>query len=198
MTVNSRIRIATEHDSPAILGIYAPFIKNTPITFEYKVPSENEFSQRMKRLQEQYPWLVYEIDQKIVGYAYADKHHEREAYKWSVHYSVYIDPEYQGKGIGTQLYTAMTEILRIQGYYNAYAIITSPNMQSERFHELFGFKPIGFFKHTGYKLGSWHDVSWYELAIHEISNEPKEPKSITEVVNIEEIINRAVQPQRLV
>ena len=187
--MNSGIRLATEYDHTAILGIYASFIENTAITFEYKIPSENEFALRMKRVQERYPWLVYETDQKIVGYAYADKHSERDAYKWSVHYSVYINPDFQGKGIGRQLYTIMTEILRLQGYYKAYAVITTPNMQSQRFHESFGFKHIATFKNAGYKLGKWHDVSWYELSINRIISAPREPKAINEI-NIEEIQER--------
>jgi len=187
--MSSIIRLADEHDSNVILEIYEPFIKNTSITFENIVPSEKEFIQRMRKIQQQYPYLVYEINQKVVGYAYADMHSDREAYKWSVHYSVYVEPNHQSKGIGKRLYNCMTKILKLQGYYNAYAVISTPNIQSENFHKAFGFNLIGIMKNAGFKLGKWHDVSWYYLPINKIISNPMTPKTIRNITNIQDIIN---------
>lgn len=196
MLKNKTIRLATEDDSESVLKIYAPFITNTAVTFEYKVPTIAEFKERMANILKIYPWLVCEIDNKIAGYAYASRFGEREAYKWSVDFSVYIDPEHHGKHIGKALYFALSGILRLQGFYNAYAAVSVPNIKSERLHESFGFKAIGVYRNVGYKLGSWRDIKMYELKIQEHAQSPAEPAPINEISNTDEfkaIIKKAEQ-----
>ena len=163
------IRLATPADSAAILSIYAPFITNTVITFEYDVPSVMDFRQRISSILQKYPWLVCEIDGAIAGYAYASAFHQRAAYNWSVDLSIYIHPLYHGKKIAQALYSALLEMLRLQGYCNAYAGITLPNLKSERLHRSFGFTPVGVYRNVGYKMGQWHDVQWLELKIQDLS-----------------------------
>lgn len=107
------IRLATIEDGAEILGIYKPFITDTTITFEYEVPSLEEFKDRMENIQSIYPWFVCEIDNKVVGYAYASKFNERAAYDWSVDFSIYISPEYQRRNIGKALYDALLKTLKI-------------------------------------------------------------------------------------
>jgi len=158
MLKHKKIRLVTQEDSDAILKIYLPFITDTVVTFEYKVPTLTEFKERMADIQKNYPWLVCEINNRITGYAYASRFREREAYKWSVDFSVYVDPEYHGKGIGKALYFALSELLKLQGYYNAYAGVTLPNVKSEGLHESFGFKAVGVYHKVGYKFDRWHDV----------------------------------------
>ncbi len=109
-------------------------------------------------------WLVCEVEGRVVGYAYASRHHERAAYRWSVNAAVYIEAPSQGKGIGKALYTGLLERVRRLGYFNAYGGITLPNPASVKLHESFGFKPVGVYKKVGFKLGAWHDVGWWELA----------------------------------
>lgn len=180
------IRLATEKDSDSILKIYAPYITDTAITFEYKVPGPAEFKERMADIQKMYPWLVCEIDNKIAGYAYGSSFAKREAYKWSVQYSIYIDPKYQRRNIGKALYYALSEILKLQGFYNAYAGVALPNIKSESLHESFGFKTVAVYHNAGYKLGKWYDVGWYELKLKEHNQPPQEPKSIHEIDNTDE------------
>lgn len=193
---NKKIRLATINDSDSILKIYAPFITDTVITFEYQVPTETEFRNRMAGIQKEYPWIVCEIDNCIVGYAYASRFHEREAYQWSADFSIYIHPEYHRKHIGKALYYALCELLKLQGFYNAYALVTMPNRNSESLHESFGFKTTGVCHNVGYKLGSWHDVKWYELNLNPQPDAPEKPISIGEIENATEfksILEKAKQ-----
>lgn len=186
MPTNKKIRLATLNDSDSILNIYAPFIADTVITFEYRVPTKAEFRERMAAIQKTYPWLVCEIDDAVVGYAYASKFNEREAYQWSVDYSIYILPEYHRKHIGKALYSALTELLKLQGFCNAYSLITAPNVNSEGLHKSFGFKEIGICHNVGYKLGGWHDVKYYELKMNDPLPSPASPKAIDEISDSKE------------
>lgn len=180
------IRLATEKDSARLLEIYGPYVLHTAISFEYTVPEETEFARRINTVLEKLPWLVCEICGETAGYAYASMHKARAAYQWSVDTSVYIDPKYHGKHIGTALYTALFQLLKAQGYYNAYAGVTLPNAKSEGLHASFGFVPIGVFHHVGYKLKAWHDVKRFELALAGLPKEPERPKLLHEIKGTEE------------
>jgi phosphinothricin acetyltransferase len=195
MAANKKIRLATEEDCASILDIYAPFITDTVITFECEVPALEEFTKRMANIQKKYPWLVCEYNGSIVGYAYASKYSERQAYDWSADFSIYIDPKHHGKKIGKALYYGLFELLKLQGYYNAFAGVTMPNIKSESLHEALGFKPIGIYKNVGYKLGEWHDVKWYGVEIAEHVPSPAKPKLISEISSTEfnKIIQKAEQ-----
>lgn len=198
MLNNIKIRLATQDDSGSILHIYAPYIENTAITFEYNVPTLTEFKERMANIQRMYPWLVCEINGHIAGYAYASRFKERESYKWSVDFSVYIDPEYHRRNIGKALYSALFELLKLQGFYNATAAVTMNNVKSESLHESFGFKTAGIYHNVGYKLGSWHDVKFYELKIREHDNSPAEPRPITEIINTDEFKDIVCKAEQMI
>lgn len=176
-----KIRLAAAEDAAGFLQIYTPFITQTVITFECKVPGEEEFRQRIEKTLQKYPWLVCETEGRIIGYAYASVFNEREAYNWSVTCSVYIDPQYHRQKIGQALYTALFELLKLQGFYNVYALVTMPNQKSEGIHESFGFETVGIFKKTGFKFGSWLDVKWYGLKLNQQNEAPQPPKSIGEI-----------------
>ncbi len=182
MAVSTRIRFATSEDAEAILELYAEYIKNTRVTFEIEVPTVTAFRERMERITVQFPWLVCEIDGDIAGYAYASKHGERAAYRWSADLSVYINEKYHRKGVATALYKAVLAILKRQGYYTVYAGVSTPNPKSEAFHEAFGFRNLGEFQKVGYKLGQWCGVAWYELPLAEYGKEPEEPVSIADLL----------------
>lgn len=177
------LRFATPQDTNALLAIYSPFVKNTVISFESTPPYPQEFCDRISATLEQLPWLVCEIDGKAAGYAYASKHRARAAYQWSVDFSVYIDPDYHKRCIATALYSALRDLLTLQGYYNAFAGVAIPNEKSEGFHESFGFRPIGVYRHIGYKFNQWHDVKWFSLDIGNFQLPPSPPKSISELRN---------------
>jgi phosphinothricin acetyltransferase len=169
------IRVANGEDAAGILNIYSPFIMNSGITQETEVPSLESFTQRIESTLESRPWLVCEIEKKIAGYAYAGVHRERKGYQWCVEPSVYIDEKYYRYGVAKALYTALFEILKLQGFVNAYAVITLPNDKSVAFHEKFGFRYLTTYKKIGYKLGQWHDVGWWEMQINTAEENPKEP-----------------------
>lgn len=184
------LRLATLADAEEILGIYAPYILNTPITFEDKVPDLAEFTQRMKSVLSVYPYIVAESPQGIVGYAYVSPHRSRSAYRWNVETSIYIAQGYQGQGLGTQMYKTLFRILSLAQIENAYACITYPNPQSIAFHKAMGFEEVGHFPKTGFKAGAWHDVVWLELKIGE-GSAPK--GEIVPVTDLAESINKILK-----
>ena len=156
------IRIATEADVPAILDLYAPFILTSTATFEYDVPCRKEFMQRFLSITEKFPWLVWEEEGKILGYAYGSYPYSRAAYRWCAEPSIYIAPEAQGKGIGRKLYAALEAILKEQGIQTLYAIITGENSGSVRFHEKQGYVHRVTFPDCGFKFNRWIGVIWME------------------------------------
>jgi L-amino acid N-acyltransferase YncA len=177
------IRLITEKDAGEVLEIYKPYVQDTIISFEYEVPSLEEFTQRIKAYTSEYPWLVCLLNGKIIGYAYASKHRDRTAYQWSVDSAVYLSPAIHRKGIGRILYESLFSILRLQGYFNVYAGISLPNEKSIRFHETMGFEKIGIYKKTGYKHGSWHDTAWFQLQLVEHKLNPSIPGKISELAD---------------
>jgi L-amino acid N-acyltransferase YncA len=185
--------MATADDAPGMLDIYVPFILNSGVTQETEVPSVQEFQQRINSNLAERPWLVCELDNEIAGYAYAGKHRDRKGYQWCTEPSVYISENYYGFGIANALYSALFDILRIQGYVNAYAVITLPNDRSVAFHKKFGFDHLTVYKKIGYKLGQWHDVGWmqYEIEPHKLG--PDDPIKLPDIDKglIEAIFQRA-------
>ena len=177
----TNIRPAIENDALQILEIYEPFVRDSLITFEVQVPTSAEMATRIKTVSVTHPWLVAEAeDGEILGYAYANKYREREAYQWSTEVSVYLRESARAQGIATQLYKNLIRSLADLGFYKAYGVITIPNDPSIRFHEKFGFKKIAVFPSAGYKLGKWADVGWWELQLRPVSdgnvmNAPKKP-----------------------
>ena len=156
------IRIATEADVPELLAIYAPYILNTTHTFEYDVPTEDAFLQRFRALTGQFPWLVYEEDGRILGYAYGSAPFERAAYRWCTEDSLYLLPEARGKGIGRRLLTALEKVLFYQGYRRIYALITAENSSSIAFHQKMGYKLRAELPDAGLKFGRWIGVVWMD------------------------------------
>ena len=171
------IRIATEADVPAMLEIYAPYILTTTYTFEYEVPSEAEFLQRFRQITAQFPWLVWEEDGRILGYAYGSPPFSRAAYSWCAEDSLYLLPEAQGRGIGTQLLLTLEKILTYQGYQRIYAIITTENTISLDFHRRLGYRHLGDFPDCGFKFGRWVGVSWLDKPLKSVVSPSKFPIS---------------------
>jgi phosphinothricin acetyltransferase len=160
-----KIRLVTPADAPAILEIYAPYVENTVITFETITPTVAEMEQRINNVSRQFPWLVWEENNTILGYVYACTHRQRIAYQWSVELAVYIREGHHGKGIGKALYQKLFALLRSLGYYNAYAGVSLPNAGSVALHESMGMKPLAVYHKIGYKLGRWVDVGWWEIEL---------------------------------
>ena len=164
------IRIACEADVPAILSIYAPYVRETTVTFEYEVPTQEEFLNRFRTITRDFPWLVWEEEGQILGYAYACRPFERAAYAWCAEPSIYLKPEARGRGIGRQLYQALEELLKIQGYRVLLALITGENIGSLKFHEKLGYEVVGELKESGYKFQRWLSVFWMEKIMGIVQN----------------------------
>jgi phosphinothricin acetyltransferase len=173
------IRVAAKEDAAAMLEIYAPFILNSGITQETEIPSVEEFQRRILSTLKERPWLVCKIDKQVAGYAYAGKHRERKGYQWCTEPSVYVSERFYQRGIANALYTALFDILKLQGYVNAYAVITLPNEKSIAFHKKFGFDYLTTYPKIGYKLGQWHDVGWMQYEINPHKEEPADPIQFT-------------------
>ena len=166
---NIRIRPAEERDIPAMLAVYAPYVEETAVSFEYAVPSPEEFRARLARVQGFYPWLVAEQEGRVLGYAYASRFHPRAAYDWSVEVSIYLGRQERGRGLGRQLYEALEAMLRAQNVLSAYACIALAETPDEyldhasiRFHERMGYRLTGTFPNCGYKFDRWYGMVWME------------------------------------
>lgn len=170
---NIIIRDVTLKDAEKLVEIYAPYVLNTAITFEYEVPSVEEFTKRIKTICDSYPYLIAEVDDEVVGYAYASAFHPRAAYQWCAEVSIYLNNEIQKQGIGRKLYEAIEERLKQQNVKNINACIAYPNEGSIAFHERMGFKTVGHFHKCGYKLNQWWDMIWMEKMIDTHENEPE-------------------------
>ena len=177
------IRLATSADAAPIAEIYRPAVTSSSITFELDAPSPATMAARIARTLERTPWLVYERDGEIQGYAYASQHRERPAYQWSVDVSCYVAEQARRTGVARALYTALFEILKLQGFRNAYAGITLPNPASEGLHRAMGFTPVGVYKGVGYKLGAWHDVGWFERQIAPRIADPPPPRPLPDCLD---------------
>lgn len=173
--------MASDNDISAILNIYKPYIEGTAITFEYTVPSLDEFTNRFHSITSQYPWLVCEIDKVIAGYAYGGPTFERTAFQWDVELSIYLAPTYQKRKIGTALYYCLFDLLELQGYYNIYGVITSENQISIDLHKSLGFSEFAVFKNTGYKFGKWYDVTWLVKTIRAFTTDVTNPIPINQI-----------------
>ena len=166
-----------------MLDIYAPVIEQTATSFEFVVPETDQFYTRVSKIQESLPWLVCTCDQQLAGYAYAGPHRSREAYQWSAELSVYVQHNFHRRGIARALYTALIEILKLQGYYTALAGITLPNNASVGFHEALGFTSVGVYKNIGFKFGNWHSVGWWEYPIRPYAGHPMPPVPVKALEN---------------
>lgn len=156
------VRIATEADIPQMLSIYTPYVENTTYSFEYAPPTLEQFTQRFRTYTSQCPWLVWEENGRVTGYAYGSLPFERAAYAWCAEVSIYLTPEAQGKGVGRLLYAAVEKILWKQGYRIIYALITSENTHSLAFHEKVGYQYCANFPGCGIKFGKSLGVIWME------------------------------------
>jgi L-amino acid N-acyltransferase YncA len=156
------VRVADPNDAPRIAEIYNYYITHTTVTFEEEPISAETIRERMAKVQEKYPWLVYEQEGKVIGYAYAGAWKSRTAYRYTVETSVYLENGLSRKGIGSALYAEL--LLRVKGL-NLHGVIGGmalPNDECIALHKKFGFEQIAHFKEVGYKFNKWIDVAYWE------------------------------------
>ena len=165
------LRFAAPEDVSALLSIYERYI-STPITFEYTLPSLEEFARRVASVQTFYPYLVAEENGELLGYAYAHRIAERAAYHWGAELSIYLRPDAVRRGLGKQLSQSLIALLRLQGVRTVYGLVASPNPASEGLHRSLGFHRMGVQRNAGYKNGRWVDLIWFEQSIAPYVHQP--------------------------
>jgi phosphinothricin acetyltransferase len=160
-----QVRIGAVRDATAVASIYASYVRETAISFEETPPSPAEWEARIETTLAIHPFLVFEEAGAVVAYAYASRHRDRAAYRWSCDVTVYASPDVHRRGVGRALYGRLLEILARQGFHAAYAGITLPNANSVGLHEAMGFRHVGTYSEVGFKLGAWRDVGWWRLGL---------------------------------
>lgn len=185
------VRLVSASDASASAAIYAPYVRDTIVSFETEAPDSAEMAARIEKIGSRHPWLVAEQGDDLLGYAYACEHRSRLAYRWSVDVAVYLAPSAQRRGIGKALYERLFALLRVLGYVNAYGGIALPNDASVRLHEAVGFERIGVCRHVGYKQGRWSDVGWWQLPLVEAPADPHEPLRVGQLNPV--VIRRILQ-----
>lgn len=166
------IRSATPQDAEAISAIYNPYVLTTAITFETDAVPAADMAERIREtLTAGLPWLVWEQDGRVAGYAYASKWKGRCAYRYSVESTVYVDGEHTGQGIGSRLYDALIGQLRAANIHVVIGGVALPNAGSVALHEHFGFEKVAQFKQVGFKFGRWIDVGYWQLILQDTTSE---------------------------
>lgn len=189
---NIEVRVANASDAEAICEIYRPYVEETDISFEYQAPDVAEMARRMAQTLKTYPYLVGVADGQVVGYAYAGVFKGRKAYDWSAETTIYMDMKERGRGIGSMLYKALFELLKLQNIVSVYACITDPNPVSEAFHGQWGFERNAAFHHCGFKAGHWLDMMWMERILDDRERQPEAmiPFSMLEMDKVQIVLNK--------
>lgn len=168
------IRPASPEDAEALLEIYAPYVRETAISFEYDVPSPEKFRERIRKTLERFPYLLAEAEGELLGYAYTGPFKNRAAYDWAVETTIYLRRDLRRQGLGRRLYGALEDISRAQGVRNLEACVACPEAEdpyltwnSVNFHAHMGFRLVGTFYKCGYKFGNWYNMVWMEKLLGE-------------------------------
>ncbi len=192
-----RIRVASVDDAEALLAIYAPYVVKTAITFEYEVPSLDEFRGRICHTLQKYPYLVAEEKGKILGYAYVGPFHDRAAYDWAVETSIYVDENLRRSGVGGKLNRALEAVCKAMGILNMEACIGVPEAEdehltrnSEEYHTHIGYRLVGEFYKCGYKFGRWYNMVWMEKLIGEHKDEMQSPIWFSDLWDVQKILEK--------
>ncbi|GGK17279.1 N-acetyltransferase [Yeosuana aromativorans] len=159
------IRSVKISDAQSILDIYNHYVLNTVVTFDLEVLSLNDFKAKINSIVPQYPFLVYEENNEILGYAYCSKFRPKPAYNQTVESTVYVKQGEHGKQIGTRLYAELLRLLKLDNYHVVLGVLTLPNENSVKLHEKFGFKQVAHLKEVGLKFGTWQDVGIWQLTL---------------------------------
>ena len=166
------VRLATPDDAADVVALYNWYVAHGTQTFQYELSTVEEYRRNIAEVLQKAPFLVAcTADGRLAGYACAHPWHTRRAFAWDVETTVYCAPDVLGQGTGRKLYTALLDLLRRQGYHNAFALITRPNPQSDAFHKALGFTRYGVEKNSGYKFGRWLDLGYWAYEL----NPPADP-----------------------
>ena len=187
-----RIRTARSEDAAALAAIYAPFVTDTVVSFEFDAPSVEEFQRRIEATSTAFAYVVAEVVEsgEIAGYAYYGTLRSRPAYQWAAETSIYLSPAHQGRGLGSVLVEAIERLMAAQGIALSVACITSDNAGSIAFHERLGYEHCGEFCNCAFKLGRWLSVTWMEKQLLPCMEPPAERRTLT-AADIEPVLAAA-------
>lgn len=174
------IRLATVEDASDVRFIYAKHVTDSAVSFEYALPSLQEIENRIRKSFSRHVFIVMESSTNVVGFAYASDFRSRQAYQWIAEVSVYVGEEFKRRGVARSLYTVLHKILRYQGYCQVKAVMTSPNPESQQFHEAMGYKLEAHLNRIGFKFNKWHNVDFYSMVLSK-SNTPHPIIPISEI-----------------
>lgn len=167
--IRMHVRDATLEDAAACAAVYAPYVRDTAVSFELEPPGIDEMRARIARALASHAWLVLEDGgggaARVVGYAYGGAFAPRAAYRFACEVSVYLEPGLRRRGGGRALYTVLLDRLAARGFRMAFAGMTLPNEASAGLHRALGFEPSGVYRRVGWKDGAWHDVAWVQKAL---------------------------------
>ena len=175
------IRLAEADDAPSLRDIYAPHVAGPAVSFENEPPTLQELKQRIESAREMHPWIVAVRGDETIGYAHARSYRDRPAWRWCCETSIYVAPEFQGQGVARRLYDCLFELLKMQGYTHAFAIIMLPNEPSVRLHECYGFSNRAILPKAANKRGRWYDVGWWQLTFGRAAANPQVPLPFAEI-----------------
>ncbi|NMP37526.1 MAG: N-acetyltransferase [Clostridiales bacterium] len=183
-----KIRTAVPEDAAAMLEIYAPFILNSTASFETEVPSLEEFTEKITESMQTYPCVVFEYGGKVVGYTIARKFSPGATYMYDAKISLYVLAEYQDIKIEQSLYGSILEVLKGQGFYNAYSYIALPSERGLALHRSLKFEMVGTARRMCYKFNKWYDVA---VLFKSLVDSTLPPKEITKMCDMNaQFVNR--------
>lgn len=157
------IRNVTINDAQELVNIYNYYVTDTIVTFDKESFTIADFEEKIDTISSQFPFFVFEENNKILGYAYGSKWRKKPSYDNTLEITIYLKKDVQGKGIGTKLYAKLIEALKNEKYHTLIGGLTLPNEESIRLHEKFGFKKVAHFVEVGWKFNKWHDVGFWQL-----------------------------------
>ena len=159
------IRKVEISDAAALAEIYNYYVLNSIATFVEVPFTVAEMEAKINEISSRFPWFVYEVEGKIIGYAYANEWNARAAYRNSVESTIYLSHKTVNKGVGTKLYSHLIAELKSKKYHVIIGGISLPNAASQGLHEKFGYKKVAHYKEVGFKFNEWIDVGYWQLVL---------------------------------
>lgn len=159
------LRDITENDYRACLDIYNHYVLNTTNTLEIEAHTEQSFFGRIESIRMDFPYIVCELDGKVVGYAYLHRFNERSGYRYTCDVSIYVDRDFLHRGIGRVLMKEIISRAEKCGFKDIISIVTGENEPSRKFHIAMGFEQIGVFKGIANKFDRDIDVVYLQKKI---------------------------------